>query len=320
MVAAHQVSNAPRNDAVSALQPSMEPAATRFYLSIAARTDIGKVRAKNEDAFIVADLSRRHALGEILPARFEVGQEGVLLAVSDGMGGAQAGEVASALVIETLTRALTTPAPNTPRDTPRDTLLNDVIQQAHRAVWDVAQRQLKKMGATLTAVLVDAGQAYIAEVGDSRAYLVRAGELRQLTHDQSMVQVLVDTGVLAPEEVEDSPLKNVILQALGNQPTVKVALARLELRHNDCLVLCSDGLSSLVPDDEIRDIVLKSGRPEVAVQALVNLANARGGTDNITVIVAGIGGNLTVSAANESITDTFEVVTPFDLPGTGKKA
>jgi len=282
---------------------------SHLQLTVFGKTDPGRVRRKNEDAFVVADLSGGSLLLDGTPhSRFDVGERGVLLAVSDGMGGADAGEVASALVIETLTRTLATAAP----DTPRDALMNHAIQKAHRAVWNVAKRESKKMGATLTSVFVHAGQAYIAEVGDSRAYLIRGGAICQLTHDQSMVQMLVDNGILKPEHADESLLRNVILQAMGNQRDVKVALARLALRDRDCLVLCSDGLTTLVNDDEIRNVVLTSGRPEIAARALVDLANERGGKDNITVVVAGIGGGLTKPPVDEKISDTFEILTTFD--------
>ena len=303
------------SDPTSATQATAPAATASFYLSVAGQTDIGKVREKNEDTFVVADLSGGTLLEETTHARFDVGDRGVLLAVSDGMGGAQAGEVASALVVETLTRALK----DAPADAPRPALMNDAIQKAHQAVWDTAKRESKKMGATLTAVFVHQGQAYIAEVGDSRAYLLRAGKMCQLTHDQSMVQMLVDTGVIEPEQAEHSPIRNVILQAMGNQPNVKVALAKLELRDRDCLVLCSDGLTGMVHDDEIRDVVLASGRPEVACGQLVDLANERGGKDNITVVIAGVGGGLSRPATGESIKDTFQVLATFDPPGMPPK-
>ena len=296
--------------------PTPAPAASApFYLSVAGHTDVGKVREKNEDAFVVADLTGGTLLDGASHARFDVGERGVLLAVSDGMGGAAAGEVASALVVETLTLALATAPP----DAPRDALMNDAVQKAHRAVWDVAKREAKKMGATLTAVFVRAGEAYIAEVGDSRAYLLRNGKLCQLTHDQSMVQMLVDTGVIEPEQAETSPIRNIILQAMGNQRNVKVALGKLELRDRDCIVLCSDGLTTHVHDDEIRDVVLATGRPEVSAQALIDLANERGGKDNITVVVAGVGGGLSRPATGETIDDTFQVLATFEPPGLPKK-
>lgn len=309
------VSDTKPSDPTSATLAAEPAVAASFYLSVAGQTDIGKVREKNEDTFVVADLSGGTLLEGTTHARFDVGDRGVLLAVSDGMGGAQAGEVASALVVETLTRALK----DAPADVPRPALMNDAIQKAHQAVWDTAKRESKKMGATLTAVFVHQGQAYIAEVGDSRAYLLRGGKMCQLTHDQSMVQMLVDTGVIEPEQAEHSPIRNVILQAMGNQPNVKVALAKLELRDRDCLVLCSDGLTGMVHDNEIRDVVLASGRPEVACGQLVALANERGGKDNITVVIAGVGGGLSRPVTGESITDTFQVLSTFDPPGMPPK-
>ncbi len=291
---------------------SLPPLATApFYVSVAGATDVGKEREKNEDALVVADLTGGTLLNSVQHARLDVGERGVLLAVSDGMGGAQAGEVASALVVETLTRAMKDASP----DTPRDALMNDAIQRAHQAVWETATRESKKMGATLTAVFVHAGQAFIAEVGDSRAYLIRRGNLCQLTHDQSMVQLLVDSGVIEADQAAESPIRNIILQAMGNQPNVKVALGQLELRDRDCLVLCSDGLTVHVTDDEIRDVVLASGRPEVATKQLIDLANERGGKDNITVVVAGIGGGLSQPATGETIHDTFQVLTAYEPPG-----
>ena len=295
--------------------PTSAAATAPFYLSVAGQTDIGKVREKNEDTFVVADLTGGTLLDGVLHARFDVGDRGVLLAVSDGMGGAQAGEVASALVVETLTRAMK----DAPPGSRRDALMEQAIQRAHRAVWDTAKRESKKMGATLTAVFVHAGQAFIAEVGDSRAYLIRQGKMCQLTHDQSMVQMLVDTGIIEPDQAEHSPIRNVILQAMGNQPDVKVAMAKLELRDRDCFVLCSDGLTGLVHDDEIRDLVLASGRPEVATKQLIDLANERGGKDNITVVVAGVGGGLSQPGSGETINDTFQVLTTFEPAGLPKK-
>jgi serine/threonine protein phosphatase PrpC len=281
-----------------------------FYVSVAGHTDVGRVRQKNEDAFTVVDLTGGNLLDGASHARFNVGERGVLLAVSDGMGGAEAGEVASALVLETLTRALA----KAPPETPRDKLMTDAIQRAHQAVFQLAQRESKKMGATLTTAFVHAGQAFIAEVGDSRAYLVRAGQITQLTHDQSLVQALVDSGALNAEEAGESQMRNVILQAMGHQPEVKVALAKLELRDRDCLVLCSDGLTIHVSDEEIRDAVLACRRPQEISQRLVALANDRGGKDNITVLVAGIGGALDSVKPDETVDDTFEVLSTFEAP------
>jgi serine/threonine protein phosphatase PrpC len=278
------------------------------YVSVAAVTHIGNVRENNEDAFVVADLTGGALLPEGGRARIDVGQRGVLLAVSDGMGGAQAGEVASALVVETLTREIS----DAPLETPRDSTLTEAVQRAHEAVRAQGERQQAKMGATLTAVFIRAGRAYIAEVGDSRAYLLRAGAIVQLTHDQSMVQLLIDSGVMNAEDASHSPMRSVILQAMGHQRDLKVALGKLELRDRDCLLLCSDGLTGHVTDEEIRNIILQTKRPERAAQALVDLALERGGRDNVTVIVAGVGGGLAPPAADEKPENAVEVIEAYE--------
>lgn len=278
------------------------------YVSVAAVTHPGVVREKNEDAFVVADLTRGLLLAENGHARFDVGERGVLLAVSDGMGGAWAGDVASALVVDTVTREIA----DAPPVTPRDAVLAAAVHAAHDAVRKRGERDHAKMGATLTAVFVRGGRAYIAEVGDSRAYLVRGAEIAQLTHDQSLAQLLVDSGVLDPRDASRSPLRSVILQAMGHQPDLEVALGRLDLRDRDCLVLCSDGLTAHVTDEEIRDVVLSARRPEVAAHRLVDLANERGGTDNITVVVAGVGGALAPPAPDERPEDAVEVLEAYE--------
>ena len=225
---------------------------TDIHLQVVGRTDVGNVRANNEDSLVVADLSGNGlALSSGTGGRFDVGDRGVLLAVSDGMGGLTAGEVASALVIEGLPRAIREGR----RSAPTEELLQAGVQKVNAKVWDAAQEKGIRMGATLTAVFVDGPVAWIAEVGDSRAYLIRAGNITQLTKDQSVVQRLVDTGTLSPEEAAHSPHRGMILQAMGHAPDVSVAMGRLELRARDCLVLCSDGLTTHVSDEEIRKSV-----------------------------------------------------------------
>ncbi|MBX3228782.1 MAG: serine/threonine-protein phosphatase [Labilithrix sp.] len=277
------------------------------YVSVAGTTHVGKVREKNEDAFVVADLTGGALLQDRAHARFDVGERGVLLAVSDGMGGAQAGEVASAIVVDTLTREVG----SAPLETPRDATLTEAVKAAHEAVRERGQHDHAKMGATLTALFVRAGRAYIAEVGDSRAYLVRSGAIAQVTKDQSMVQMLVDSGVLKPEDASNSPMRNVILQAMGHQREIKIAVGKLELRDRDCLVLCSDGLTVHVSDEEIKQAVVGQ-RPEAAVESLLNLALERGGKDNVTIIVAGIGGELAPPAPEESAEKAVEVIKAFE--------
>ncbi|HTB75613.1 MAG TPA: protein phosphatase 2C domain-containing protein [Polyangiaceae bacterium] len=282
---------------------------TDIYLQVVGRTDVGNVRSNNEDSLVVADLSGNGlALGPGSDGRFNVGDRGVLLAVSDGMGGLMAGEVASALVIEGLPVAIREGRASAPGEE----LLDAGVQKVNAKVWDAAQQKGIRMGATLTAVYVDGPVAWIAEVGDSRAYLIRSGVITQLTKDQSLVQRLVDAGALSPEQAEHSPHRGVILQAMGHDPSVSVALGRLELRALDCLVLCSDGLTTHVSDDDIRDVVLSSADLTVACQRLVDLAKERGGTDNITVMLGGVDGPLPPPRVSKTdIAETFAVVRPF---------
>jgi serine/threonine protein phosphatase PrpC len=148
-------------------------------------------------------------------------------------------------------------------------------------------------------------------VGDSRAYLLRGGTLVQLTHDQSHVQTLVDAGVMTPEEAERNPMKNVILQAMGSEPAVTVALGKLSLRQRDCFLICSDGLSNMVSAEEMRHVILTSSRMDVACSALVELAKKNGGMDNITVIIGGVSGDLPPMVVGEDISNTLEILKEF---------
>ena len=280
-----------------------------IYLRVVGRTDIGNVRKNNEDSFVVADLTGTALIGpEGSSGRFEVGERGVLLAVSDGMGGLKAGEVASALVTETLPKAMR----GGRASAPTEERLRVGVQQAHEKVWTTAQEEGIRMGATLTAVYVQGEVAWIAEVGDSRAYLIRAGKISQLTKDQSLVQKLLDSGAVSAEDAAHSPYRSVILQAMGHQEDVAVALGRLELRARDCLVLCSDGLTTHLSDEDIRNVVLSAPDLSVACDRLVNLAKARGGLDNITAVLAGLGGPLPAPrVSSEGVEETFEVVQSF---------
>lgn len=279
-------------------------------LTVYGQTDVGRVRASNEDAFAIADLTGGNLIAERRIARFEVGERGVLLAVSDGMGGHKAGEVASALVVESLRRAMVAnPAATT---TPCDALLEKAVLSANREVWEAAHVAGREgMGATATALFVHGTAAYIAEVGDSRAYLLRNGELVQVTRDQSYVQLLVDSGVMTPEQAARAPLRNVILQAMGQKPDVKVALGKLDLRQRDCFLLCSDGLSGKVTAEEMRDVILRAPRLDAACATLIDLANAHGGEDNITLIIGGVSGDLPPLQQGESVPQTLQVLQEY---------
>jgi len=286
----------------------VDPRRPAVRLLVCARTDVGRARRNNEDACAITELSTGRAIEAFgVDRTVEHGQRGVLLALSDGMGGHQAGEVASALVIESLQSELRSDA-----TVPVHAQLEQAVQRAN-AVVRAASKSAKRqgMGATLTAVFVRGSEAYIAEVGDSRGYLLRNGRLRQMTRDQSMVQLLVDEGVIAPDEAREAEGKNIILQAVGLDSHMRVAIGRLELRRGDRLMLCSDGVSNQITDGELRQI-LSDCRPREACETMIALANERGGVDNATTIVADVLGEDLIEPLDfESVTSTFEELQAF---------
>lgn len=283
-------------------------------LRVAARTDIGRVRTNNEDAFTVTDLETGARLEAVASAgALDVRDKGVLLALSDGMGGHQAGEVASALVLDSLRASMQTGETDA-----IDAKIEAAVRRANADVVMAARTDDRGgMGATLTAIFIGGPDAYVAEVGDSRAYLLRAGRLRQMTRDQSLVQMMVDQGILSKEAARISPHKNVILQAMGLADDVRVAIARLQLRRGDRLLLCSDGLSNALSDDELLEI-LGSGDPTVACDRLIERGNEVGGEDNLTAIVGQLEGEgLEPPKPAESVTSTFEVIKEYADPSQG---
>jgi serine/threonine protein phosphatase PrpC len=273
-------------------------------------TDPGRVRTNNEDTFLIAPL--HSAESSATPSElttFDASQGAVLLAVSDGMGGAAAGEVASALVLETLRGAMAEA-----QDISLDEATLQAVKSANREVWTAAREPGKRgMGATLTAVCIHEQQAYIAAVGDSRAYLLRGGRIRQMTRDQSFVQFMIDSGALKPEAAAKFPMKNIVLQAMGQRPDVEVALGRLDLRKNDVLLLCSDGLSNKLEAEEMRAAIEVAPSLNDACRQMLDLANERGGEDNVTVVLAKLEGELLpIPGEGESMTTTFRVLAEYN--------
>jgi PPM family protein phosphatase len=277
-------------------------------LTVCGSTDIEIVRKTNEDAFVIADLTGDSLATSGPITRFEIGERGVLIAVSDGMGGHNAGEVASALVVESLERAMA----NAGACRRGDALIERAVKSANRAVWEASHLPgRERMGATLTAMFLEGTTAHIAEVGDSRAYLLRDGHLVQVTRDQSYVQALLDSGALMPDDAATSPCRNIILQAMGQQPDVQVALGRLSLRQKDCFILCSDGLTNKVTPGEMVKIILSAPRMDVACERLIARANEQGGEDNITVVMGGVSGDLPACLGGEPVSDTLERLQEF---------
>ena len=225
-------------------------------VSVGAATDIGQVREGNEDSFLV-----------VAP----------LYAVADGMGGHRGGEVASSLALETVQGMFER----------REGSLSDQVVEANRAVFDRSQndRTVSGMGTTLTAALVDGNRVHLVHVGDSRAYLLRGGELAQLTEDHTLVHRMVMEGEISQEEAETHPQRSILTRALGVDQSVQVDEDDVEVADGDRLLLCTDGLTGMVPEGQIREILLESADPQEAVEKLVKVANRAGGIDNITAVI-----------------------------------
>ncbi|OGT97171.1 MAG: hypothetical protein A3I79_08085 [Gemmatimonadetes bacterium RIFCSPLOWO2_02_FULL_71_11] len=259
------------------------------------RTDVGMARDHNEDSFLVADLSRRVASLQPEVREHEVGQRGSLFVVADGMGGAAAGEIASDMATETIYNHMTDSWGNDPELTEQRFAyrLKEAVEIANQNIHEFAKNhpEHRGMGTTTTAAGVFAGALYLTQIGDSRGDLIRNGTITQITKDQSLMQRLVDAGELTEEEAAVSERRNIILQALGPDPNVKVDLTRQELRKGDILLMCSDGLSGLVKSDDMLRIVGEAPDLVATCKALIDLANERGGPDNITCIIARFGGD-----------------------------
>ncbi|MGH9802939.1 MAG: Stp1/IreP family PP2C-type Ser/Thr phosphatase [Blastocatellia bacterium] len=268
-------------------------------------TDIGRQRKNNEDAFLLADLDTGANDFNLDRSEHWLGERGALFVVADGMGGMEAGEVASALAVATLHNGLQ----HAVHEANSGEKLQQATARANSAIRQYVQNNpsAKGMGTTLTAALLRDGIAYLAQVGDSRAYLIRGERIRQLTKDQSMVQQMLDQGLLTPEEAQRHPYRNIIMQALGVEDEINVALSACSLLRHDCLLLCSDGLSNHVTDAEMQRIVTETESPAYACRLLVELANARGGKDNITVIVARFDGAGLYANDTEAITQSLRI-------------
>lgn len=246
-------------------------------------SDVGRVRTNNEDSFrIVEPLN--------------------LFILSDGMGGEAHGEIASSMAVETVD-GYCSGAEGSKDDTgatlregtagnwgPQTKLLKNAVYQANLKIYKSAQEhpEQRGMGATLTTGWVNGSTLSLAHVGDSRAYLLRTGGLQQLTNDHSLVAEQVRRGILTPQQAEESEMQSVLLRALGANPEVEVEIDEVSLMPRDLLLFCSDGLTRMVTEPEIAGCLQAETDPTSAAKRLVELANERGGLDNVTVIVARI--------------------------------
>lgn len=257
---------------------------TAIAVKVVGRTDVGLVREHNEDNYLLADL----ATGSRDPKTFhEVSTAGMLLAVCDGMGGAAAGEVASQMAVDTLYEMMRRSVPAPDRDALARSLMCS-IEEAGARIFEAARadRTRRGMGTTATVATLMDKTLFVGQVGDSRAYILRGGELKQITKDQSLVNQLIEAGQLTEDEAEAFEHSNIILQALGTTEQVNVDLTFLELRRGDRLLMCSDGLSGLVHGDVIREVLSEQPDLEACCERLIELAKAGGGHDNVTVILA----------------------------------
>ena len=253
-------------------------------------SDKGLQRANNEDHFIVADLTHKAvAVKEnrvTLPlVCHEVGPKGTLLAVADGLGGYEGGEVASQMAVEATARALFAAVEP---GLPPAKQLGIAIEEAHQAIcWHRSRGGgHPHMASTLTAVHIGDEMLTVAQIGDSRAYLFRNGRLTILTEDQTMVHSMQKRGVLTEMEARNHPLRHLILQALGQDSTILPAVHTYPFLHGDWVLLCTDGLSSYVSAERIETILSSEVDEPTCCRALIDAANACGGADNVTVLLA----------------------------------
>jgi protein phosphatase len=279
---------------------------------------VGRTREHNEDAFVVADLTTDNATLQPEVRRHVLGPKGTLFMVADGMGGAAAGEIASAMAVEVLLNELRRNwmrgESNEPEDFMRAIKRATAAANAQIHSYAASHPEYRGMGTTATIAGMLGPSIYLAQVGDSRAYLIRDGVARQITKDQSLMQKLIEAGELTEEEAAQSERRNIILQALGPESAIKIDLTHQQIRRGDQLVLCSDGLSGQVGKDEIAQVLTEESDLVNACKRLIDRANDAGGPDNITVIAARFEG------AGLEPPDTADEVghRVFPLPETGQ--
>lgn len=284
-----------------------------MHVQLHAKSDVGRVRRGNEDNFLVLELTQARTWtgseGTETPnglTEFELGEKGLVLVVSDGMGGALAGDVASRMAVDSVREMLmgTDSEDGCQTDLPLVDCLKNATVYANLAIHLRSQEDSRcaGMGATFTGAAVRDDMLDLVQVGDSRAYIIRQDQIRLATKDQSLVQQLVDVGQISEAEAETHMFRNVILQALGAQSDVTPVTGRIRLRRGDTLLLCSDGLSGKLRAEDIQNIVLSNPNLGTACTELIAEANARGGEDNITVVLARFDGEELEAPSSDRIT------------------
>jgi serine/threonine protein phosphatase PrpC len=265
----------------------MPPTPPDITIEVFGKTDVGLIREHNEDNFLIADVTAGIRTAEPRdPFSFKLGEKGAAFLVCDGMGGAAAGEVASQMAVDSIYDALAASEPQQRDGFAR--LLRRAVQHANERIFIQSRdnQSERGMGTTCTvASLVDETMV-VAQIGDSRCYVLRDGKLAQVTKDQSLAWQLIEAGAMTPEEAKAFEHANIILQALGVQERVEVVLSQVYLRRGDVTLLCSDGLHGPVADEEILAVLIGEPNLQRAGEALIQKALDRDGPDNITVVLA----------------------------------
>ncbi len=283
-----------------------------LVINLAARTDIGRERAKNDDTVLLVDRDK----GEFQIERFMGVQRGhpagVAVAVLDGMGGARGGNIASHLAAQTIGQILLDGGQLASPDELGARVLHSLKRAGARIRRERLQPGLGEMGTTATLCALMDSKLVIGQVGDSRAYLWRAGHVTQITRDQTLATLLVERGQLAPEEVATFEDGHIILQALGTEEEIHVDLTSVQVHRDDVLLVCSDGLSGMIDDNAISQVLTEVTDPDLACQRLIELANNAGGHDNISCVVAHLSGAL-LEETQEVTIEPEKLILPSEL-------
>ncbi|HEY2903814.1 MAG TPA: Stp1/IreP family PP2C-type Ser/Thr phosphatase [Polyangia bacterium] len=267
------------------------PTTPDIQIEVFGKTDVGLIREHNEDNFLIADVSvgmRSNSFAA--PQTLALGDKGVALLVCDGMGGAAAGEVAAQMAVDAVYETLAA-APAMPRDG-FARALRRAVEAANEAIFIQSRdnQSERGMGTTCTVAALTDNTLVVAQIGDSRCYVLRQGRLAQVTKDQSLAWQLIEAGAMTAEEAKAFEHANIILQALGVQDQVEVVLSQVDLHQGDVVLLCSDGLHGPVADEEILDVLTTESDLKRAGEALIQKALDRDGPDNVTVVLARFGG------------------------------
>src|SRR5262245_17479924 len=264
----------------------MPPSPPDISIEVFGKTDVGLIREHNEDNFLIADVTGGVRTAEPRdPFSFKLGPKGGALLVCDGMGGAAAGEVASQMAVDSIYDALASSEPQERDAFAR--LLRRAVQQANERIFIQSRdnQSERGMGTTCTVASLMDDTLVVAQIGDSRCYVLRDGKLAQVTKDQSLAWQLIEAGAMTADEAKAFEHANIILQALGVQERVEVVLSQVQLRRGDVTLLCSDGLHGPVADEEILAILIAEPNLQKAGEALIQKALDRDGPDNITVVL-----------------------------------